>query len=330
MIPTFAVLTAVGCSSSSSTDDSAEADGGDEGGALGQGGNGGSGDNGTGGKGGTGSAPGSDGGAADASVDGSSFVNPGTCGTANPQTGFIAKVTVMVGATARTLALTVPAGYNGTKVYPLVIGFHGDGGNGAGYRTSLPIEAAANGNAIFAWPDGTNNNNGHSFDQSNDPPNNKDVDFFEAIISSLTKTYCIDKKKVFIHGMSGGAYFVNQLARWKAPEIRGAAPQSGGGPYGINGSDYNAMGNLSVNGAVPVFIVHGNADTSVPLTEGQKSYTYWQGADQTKTGTAAVSPSPCVKQNGGVVPVEWCVIPGMGHTIWPGAAAGIWAFFAAL
>jgi polyhydroxybutyrate depolymerase len=265
-------------------------------------------------------------------ADGSSHVPAGSCGVAGAAVGFIAKTTVMVGGASRTYALTVPAGYDGTKLYPLIVGFHGDGGNGAGYRGSFKIEDAAHtagGDAIFAWPDGTNNNNGHSFDQDHDPPANKDVDFFEALVKQVSTTYCVDSKKLFIHGMSGGAYFVNQLARWKASEIKGAAPQSGGGPFGITAADFT-NGQVSVNGPVPVFIVHGDADGTVSLSEGMKSYTYWQGADKTTAGTTAGGPSPCVKQNGGVAPVYFCKIPGMGHTIWTGSPAGIWQFYSSL
>ena len=257
-------------------------------------------------------------------------VAPGTCGAAKPPTGFIAKTTVMVGAAARTYALTIPAGYDGTKLYPLVFGFHGDGGNGAQYRSSFAIEAAAGGNAIFVWPDGTNNNNGHSFDQAHDPPMNADVDLFDAIVKQVSAAYCVNPKKVFVHGMSGGAYFTNQLGRWRASVIHGVAPQSGGGPFGINGSDYNAMGKLTITNPVPAFIVHGDADNSVAITEGQKSLAFWEYANMASTTTSAPGgPSPCVKQSSGQ-PVYWCKIPGMGHTIWSGAPVGIWQFFSGL
>ena len=262
-------------------------------------------------------------------ADGSSHVTAGSCGMANAPTGFISSVSVKVGSATRTYALTVPAGYNGTKLYPLVIGFHGDGGTGAGYRGDLAIEAAAAGNAIFAWPNGTNNNNGHSFDQSNDPPNNADVSFFDALVAQVEGSYCVDKNKVWTHGMSGGAYFVNQLGRWRPTVVKAVAPQSGGGPYGNQNSDFSD-GNLTLTGAIPAFIIHGDADSTVALSEGQKSLAYWRSDDKSASGEAASSPSPCQRQNGGTDPVYWCVIPGMGHTIWSGAPGAIWGFYSGL
>jgi polyhydroxybutyrate depolymerase len=262
-------------------------------------------------------------------ADGSVHVPPGSCGTPNPAKGFIASLSVKVGAVMRTYALTVPAGYDGTTLYPLVVGFHGDGGNGAGYRSSFPIEAAGGTSAIFAWPNGTNANNGHSFDQAHDPPANADVAFFDALVAAVHATYCVNTARVYVHGMSGGGYFTNQLGRWRATAIRAIAPQSAGGPFGIQASDYDpTSGGLTINGAVPAFIVHGQADTTVPISEGMKSLTYWRSADHSASGQAASPPSPCQKQNGGTKPILFCAIPGLTHAIWAGAPAAIWQFFA--
>ena len=273
--------------------------------------------------------PGADSGAPDGSPVPPVTVPPGSCGTKNPATGFLANVSLTVGTIARTYALTVPTGYDGTKLYPIVIGFHGDGGNGAGYRSSLAIEAQAPQGAIFVWPNGTNNNNGHSFDQGHDPPSNADVAFFDAMVTSISTTYCADKARVYVHGMSGGAYFTNQLGRWRSSAIRAIAPQSGGGPFGVLGSDFDATGNVALTGALPALFVHGLADTTVDISEGQKSLAYWRRADKSTPGQAATTPSPCQKQNGTVDQVVFCAIPGLNHAIWSGAPAAIWQFFAA-
>ncbi len=257
-------------------------------------------------------------------------VPPGSCGTANPAKGFIASLTVRVGAANRTYALSVPAGYDGTRLYPLVFGFHGDGGNGAAYRSSFPIEAQGGTRAIFVWPNGTNNNNGHSFDQARNPPANADVSFFDAMITAISTTYCVDKTKVYAHGMSGGAYFVNQLGRWRTSALRALAPMSGGGPFGNAAADFDpATGSLRIGAPLAVFMVHGQNDGSVNIAEGMKSLTYWRAAARNTAGQAATTPSPCQRQNGGTKPVVFCSIPGLGHTLWTGSAAGVWQFFAA-
>lgn len=269
-----------------------------------------------------------DGGATDGSAA-VPTVPAGSCGTANPTKGFLPSVSLKVGTATRTYALTIPSGYDGTKLYPIVIGFHGDGGNGAGYRASFPIEAQGAESAIFVWPNGTNNNQGHSFDQNHDPPSNADVAFFDAMVASVSTTYCVNKARVFAHGMSGGAYFTNQLGRWRSSAVRAIAPQSGGGPFGVLGSDFDSNGAITITGALPVLIVHGLADTTVDISEGKQSLAYWRLADKSTSGQAATAPSPCQKQNGGTKPVVFCAIPNLNHAIWSGAPAAIWQFFAA-
>ena len=115
--------------------------------------------------------------------------------------------------------------------------------------------------------------------RDDDPPKNHDVDFFDAMLSSLEGDYSVDPKAVFITGMSGGAYFVNQLGRWRATEIWGEAPMSGGGPFGNGDSDFSD-GNITVNGQVPALIIHGDADGVVDISEGKKSLSYWRGSGQ--------------------------------------------------
>ena len=148
--------------------------------------------------------------------------------------------------------------------------------------------------------------------------------------TKLAADYCVDTARIYVHGMSGGAYFTNQLGRWRQSVIRAIAPQSGGGPFGIAGSDFDpATGNLTVSGPVAAFIVHGQSDGVVTLSEGQKSLTYWRMANKSTAGQAAASPSPCQKQNGGMKPVVFCSIPGLGHSIWTSSPAAIWQFFQA-
>jgi polyhydroxybutyrate depolymerase len=276
-----------------------------------------------------GDASGGDAGGSDAATPPPS-VPPGSCGVANPAKGFIASKSVTVGGVTRTYALDVPAGYDGTKLYPLVVGFHGDNGTGAGYRASFPIVAQGGTAAIFAWPNGTNNNSGHSFDQLKPPATNADVAFFDALVTSIATTYCVNKARVYAHGSSGGAFFTNQLGRWRSSAIRGIAAQSGGGPFGVTGgNDFDGTGALTRTGPVAAFIVHGQADGSVNISSAQQSLAYWRAANKSTAGQTATAPSPCQKQNGGTKPVVWCSIPGLGHAIWPSSAAAIWSFFAA-
>lgn len=89
---------------------------------------------------------------------GSSSGAPGTptagCGAPAKQSGFASGLTVQIEGRARTYALFVPPSYDPNKAYPLVFGFHGDGGTGSGIRSTMKLEDQANGEAIFVYPDG--------------------------------------------------------------------------------------------------------------------------------------------------------------------------------
>ena len=238
-----------------------------------------------------------------------------------------------VNSEKRTYGLFVPTGYARSTALPLIFVFHGDGGSGAEIRKDFALEAAAKNGALIVYPDGTNDNEGHSFDQSDDPPKNHDVDFFDGMLATLSAAYSVDISRVYITGMSGGAYFANQLARWRQSVVWGNAPQSGGGPYGNGDSDFND-GNLTVPGPVPSLIIHGSADDVVALSEGEKSLTYWGGANGcskvTSTSGTAYGTSPCLLEPSCASPVVWCEIPGMAHTIWADAPTAIWSFFSSL
>ncbi len=257
-------------------------------------------------------------------VAGSTSVTPGQYGA----------LSMTVNGEKRTYGLFVPTGYAKGTALPLILVFHGDGGSGAEIRKDFPIEAVARNGALFVYPDGTNDSDGHSFDQEDDPPKNHDVDFFDGLLATLTGAYSIDTSRVYITGMSGGAYFVNQLARWREPVVWGNAPQSGGGPYGNGDPDFDDNGSLTTTGPVPSLIIHGSADDTVDISEGDKSLDYWGGvngcAKVTPTSGSAYGTSPCLLEASCASPVVWCEIPGMGHTIWSDAPTAIWNFFSSL
>jgi polyhydroxybutyrate depolymerase len=296
-------------------------------------------------------------------------------------------VATATGSVMRTYDITYPTGCETSHPVPVIFAFHGDGGSGAGMYASFPIEAAAaaaGGKAVFVYPDGTNNNidlsgEPRAWDIAHDPgpfpykytpgqavpaesdeaSGNLDVDFFDAMLESFEKTYCVDKSRVYVTGMSSGGYFTNQLARWRAGVVKGAAPQSGGAPYGNNDSTTGTWSPpnycISSNGKVPALIIHGLADTVVDPCNAIEAQSYWEMTNgcedsanncttmaDTCTGSMLAAPSTaptttsplnadCQATSGcGSDPVVYCAIPGMGHQIWSDAPSVIWTFFSSL
>jgi polyhydroxybutyrate depolymerase len=250
------------------------------------------------------------------------------CGKSGVTPGFSQGLKLTVTSRARTYAVGVPDTYDATKAYPLVFVFHGDGGTGAQVRSSIKLEEASGGNAIVVYPDGLNK----TWNLDSAPTDNPDADLFDALVTSISETHCVDKKRIFVTGFSRGGYFANQLACWKGDVIRAAASNGSGGPYGAAGAKYDAKGNLACpTPGVPTIIFHGQNDSP---TEGQKTLDHFARANECpdKTKTSDVAPSPCKSVDGCAAgkPVVWCLVPGLGHTMWPESHKATWDFFSKL
>jgi polyhydroxybutyrate depolymerase len=229
---------------------------------------------------------------------------------------------------SRTYDLLVPPGHDGTRTYPLVFEFHGDGGNGAGMRKALDLETASQGGAILVYPDGFG-----SWDLESAADQNDDIRFVRAMVDAIGGTYCVDTSRVFATGFSNGAFFSNQLGcKVGAPFFRGIAAHAGGGPFGPD-ADYDAQGNLVCAGQpVAALIGHGQSDGNVLLKDGVSSRDHWQRVNGCAAATQPWGPSPCVTYDGCAAgrPLVYCEIPGLGHAVWSSGAAATWKFLSSL
>jgi polyhydroxybutyrate depolymerase len=245
-------------------------------------------------------------------------------------TGVSIRVATASGAQTRTFDITVPAVCDASHLVPLLFAFHGDGGNAAGMYGSFPIEqaaTAAGGQAIFVYPDGTDDHvdpsgTDRAWDLFHDPgpypyaytpghpapadsdqaTGNADVDFFDTMVEAFEKAFCVDRSKVFITGMSDGGYFVNQLARWRSTVVKGVAPQSGGAPFGNpDGTGDWQPPNYCVGttGKVPALIIHGAADSTVDPCNAVETQSYWELADgcSGSAGNCTTSADTCTGTN---------------------------------
>jgi polyhydroxybutyrate depolymerase len=207
--------------------------------------------------------------------------------------------------------------------------YHDKGGRGADVRASFKLEDAIGGKAIVVYPDALEPDK--AWDLERGPETNADVLFFEQLLDTIADNYCIDTKRVFVAGVSNGAYFANQLGCFRGGRIAAIAAHGGGGPASV---DFSATGQLECpQKPVAAIIVHGAADTVVPLTEGQSSRDHWTRVNGCRSGGLEVfDPAPCKSQLNcaRLRPVVYCEIPGLAHTIWPDAARATWNFFSSL
>lgn len=238
--------------------------------------------------------------------------------------GAVDGAVVDVAGTARTFSVEVPPDYDPYRKYPLVFVLHSGGGTGARTRSYFDFSSFAGSDAIFLYPDGRRG----SWDLDSETAQNGDVALFDALVAKYASERCIDPKRIFVTGTSNGAYFANQLGCRRGDVIRAIAPHAGGGPYSLQGSMFDAKGELkcpTTPVAARVFI--GLADTQVLPSEGEKSVAHWTRVNGCDAATSSDDPSPCVAHAGCDRPVSVCRIPGVGHRMWTEGPKATWSFF---
>jgi polyhydroxybutyrate depolymerase len=197
------------------------------------------------------------------------------------------------GGLDRTYRLTIPPGY-GEEPAPVVLNFHGFGGDAAGQddTTDLPREAGARGYVVVS-PQGAplriaagapqaeqaagfaglafwNVFGGEGVDFGGDESVSglgdvapgevgaDDLGFVDALLDSLGERLCLDESRVYATGMSNGGGMTAALACELGDRIAAAVPVAG----------VNLTGVCRDGRPVSVRAIHGDADTLVLYTGG--------------------------------------------------------------
>lgn len=233
-------------------------------------------------------------------------------------------IQIDVGGVAREYLLVVPDGYDPNTPMPLVFAYHGRGGTADLARLYFGVEAAANGDAIFVYPQGlplASMGGQTGWDLA---PTGGDVELFDAMLEELGQGACIDLERVFVTGHSFGGYMSNALGCFRSSVIRAIGPVAGGPPFGACEDD-----------DVAAWIAHGTLDQVVPYSQGEQSRDALLSRNGCDDTASDVDPAPCVSYDGCAdgLPVVWCSHAEtdlQGH-MWPRfAGPAIWAFFDAL
>lgn len=256
------------------------------------------------------------------------------------------------GGDARRYYVHAPQRYNPMKSYPVVLNLHGGGGNAVGAAEGTDFNAFADKKGFIAvYPEGTGQkilgkllatwNGGRCCGKAAEK-NIDDVSFIRQVLDDLKRRYNIDRKRVYVTGISNGAIMAHRLACDLSNQITAIAPVAGPG----------IIENCKPERAVPVMIIHGTDDQCALYKGGQKCGGCWQRAISQATGLpdrgrgrfACMSVSDqamtwqkingckggwdktyengaaqCFTAQGcGMEPVVTCKIHGGGHT-WPGA-----------
>lgn len=163
------------------------------------------------------------------------------------------------GGLARTYGLHVPAGVEHPS--GLVVNLHAAGATGAGQEALTNYDAVADTYGfVAAYPDGIDLSwaDGRGASQP-DRQGVDDVGFLSALIGKLVTDFGIDPGRVFVTGLSAGAFMANRLACDRADLVAAVAPVAG--TLGVN---------VGCNPSRPVSVlqIHGTADPIVPFNGG--------------------------------------------------------------
>ncbi|MEM9479823.1 MAG: PHB depolymerase family esterase [Verrucomicrobiota bacterium] len=176
-------------------------------------------------------------------------------------------VQIKVGALERSFLLHLPEGHSAERddLYPVVINFHGGGGNAeAMERMSGMNQLADREGFIVVYPNGTGRlrnrltfNGGECCGYA-EQAGIDDVGFVGAILDELEAKYGSDPKRVYLTGLSNGGIVSHHVAAKLAGRITAIAPVGG----------TLEMGAISPSRPVPVMHIHGTADLFLPEKGG--------------------------------------------------------------
>ncbi|THU39850.1 phospholipase [Niastella caeni] len=179
---------------------------------------------------------------------------------------------IVIDGIARTYIVKLPKNYyDSTKDRPLVIGLHGTGGSASQFETDYGFNDKADATGFVAlYPDGVLKDDGRGFFEIRTwnagsccdyamYNNINDVKFISTVIDAVCSRFAIDKKRVYVAGMSNGGMMTYRLASELPHKIAAIASVSG---------PMVAVKDLSLQGSVPIIHFHSIIDTKVPYNGG--------------------------------------------------------------
>lgn len=235
--------------------------------------------------------------------------------------------TVTVGALPRRYRIHMPARYDAAKALPVVIAFHGGGGNPESMVRLSGLNAKSDqAGFIVVYPYGTGRLEnqfltfngggccGYAMERQID-----DVAFTRALLDDLATVAKVDARRVYATGLSNGGIVSHYVASELSDRIAAIAPV--GGPL--------MMEAPNAKRPVPVMHFHGTADEFAPFKGGYGKGSFGRGKGVTDFRSVEHTIQAWVKVNGcgpepKIEPLPDIAADGMKVTrkTWTGARDG--------
>jgi polyhydroxybutyrate depolymerase len=255
---------------------------------------------------------------------------------ASPQVGNSTE-SLFVQGQQRTAFLHVPQSYRPKQAVPLVLVFHGYGGQGKGTDQSTGFSTLADqAGFIVAYPDG--------LDKRWRIGTDDDIAFTSALIRQIQQRYQIDSRRIYVTGISNGGFLVQQLACRLPNQIAGFASVAATLPDGLQSA-------CPTQAPTSMLMINGTDDRKVPWNGGNRPYgsilsvpnsvKFWQQKNgcsaiaMTQNLTARVQRDRFTQCRAGAE-VELVTLKGAGHLFPRGGGSAdalidgsreIWQFF---
>ena len=218
---------------------------------------------------------------------------------------------IQVDELSASYVLDLPRPYAPNRAYPLVLAFRRNNDTPEAFRKALGLVDAVASEAIVVHP------NCLGDASSWEPP--RDLPLFDALLSELASTYCIDQDRVFAVGLGGGAFMANAVGCLRGDVLRAIAPLTG------------VLPPSSCPERTAVWLMQSDADAPI-VQLGRENRDFWiaqNGCDDATT--APVAPAPCVEYSAcdQRVPVSYCENSADLDVTSTGAGAA-WSFFRTL
>jgi pimeloyl-ACP methyl ester carboxylesterase len=254
----------------------------------------------------------------DASVADAGTVSPpdsGAVGTgAEPSVGCGAQpptsdTSITVGGSSASYVVDRAVGYDPNTPYPLIFSFRGAGTTAEAFRHDLDLPTLVGADGIVVNVD--------CADGASTWDLRKDATVFEALLTKLEASYCIDQRRVFVVGHETGAIFANALACEYSDVLRGLGSLNGVEPM------------RACTGGLAVWISQGNADLTRAL--GRATRDFWLEQNQCNETLSTPVDPPCFEYTvcDSQYPVRYCEYDG-GVDVPSFAAAALWTFLKGL
>ncbi|OQP62012.1 hypothetical protein A3860_30475 [Niastella vici] len=241
--------------------------------------------------------------------------------------------TLAVDGYSRSCLINLPPNYNDNPHFALVIALHGTAGSAAQMETDYKLTNKSNSAGfIIVYPEGVPSDgllgirtwNAGSCCDFAMQHNIDDVKFIKLLIQKLTANYKIDRKRIYVTGMSNGAMMAYRLGCELSDQLAAIAPVSG-----------TLMTTAPCEPArkMPVLHIHSAMDTKVPFAGGvglagyyfhpvDSTLRVWAGIDgcaatpQVVTDTALYTQTQYVNCSNNTT-VQLYLTKDGGHS-WPG------------